>query len=620
MAHLVPDPAMTDSTLPTCRFQSFSEPSDPRLVAGRVAALRMALAAQGLDGFVIPRADEHQGEYVPAHMARLAWLTGFTGSAGNAIVLADKAALIVDGRYTIQSAEQTDTKVVTPVRMEETPLERWIEQNLPAGGKLGYDPWLHTVDGVAKLEKAAAAAGGSLIAISANPVDALWSDRPAAPSAPVKAHPADYAGEDSASKLDRIRKALTEAKVDALVVSDPHALAWAFNIRGGDVEHTPLPLGYAVVPREGRPTVFLAPEKITNEAGNAIGAVGDIAAPDALESQLKKLGAAKAKVRLDATTAASALAALIRDAGGTPDAGTDPIALMKARKNAAELNGARAAHLRDGAAMTNYLSWLAREAPKGGLTEIDAVAALEAERLKTGLLKDVSFTTIAGAGPNAALPHYRVSEATNRKLEPGIFLVDSGAQYEDGTTDITRTIVIGAPTAEMRDRYTRVLKGHVAISRLVFVKGTSGAQLDAFARLPLWQGGFDFDHGTGHGVGSYLSVHEGPQRLSKLGTTPLEPGMILSNEPGYYKQGEYGIRIENLIVVEERLIPGAERTIYGFETITWSPYERALIETALLDAGEIAWIDAYHATVWQKLSPLVEGEARAWLDKACQPL
>ncbi|QEL26826.1 aminopeptidase P family protein [Bosea sp. F3-2] len=611
---------MTESTLPTCRFQSFSEPSDPRLVAGRVSALRMALAAQGLDGFIIPRADEHQGEYVPAHMARLAWLTGFTGSAGNAIVLADKAALIVDGRYTIQSAAQTDTAVVTPVRMEETPLERWIEQNLPAGGKLGYDPWLHTVDGVAKLEKAAAAAGGSLVALAANPIDTLWADRPAAPSAPVKPHPADYAGEDSASKLDRIRKALAEAKVDALVVSDPHALAWVFNIRGGDVEHTPLPLGYAVVPREGRPTVFLAPEKITNEAGDAIGAVGEIAAPAALEEQLRKLGAAKAKVRLDATTAASALATLIAQAGGTPDAGSDPIALMKARKNAAELKGTRTAHLRDGAAMTNYLSWLAREAPKGNLTEIDAVAALEAERLRTGLLKDVSFTTIAGAGPNAALPHYRVSEATNRRLEPGIFLVDSGGQYEDGTTDITRTIVIGEPTAEMRDRYTRVLQGHVAISRLVFVKGTSGAQLDAFARLPLWQGGFDFDHGTGHGVGSYLSVHEGPQRLSKLGTTPLEPGMILSNEPGYYKQGEYGIRIENLIVVEERLIPGAERTIYGFETITWCPYERALIDTALLDAGEIAWIDAYHAKVWEKLSPLVEGEAKSWLEKACRPL
>jgi len=607
-------------TSPTCRFQTFSEPSDPTQVAGRVAALRQALAAQGLDGFIIPRADEHQGEYVPAHMARLAWLTGFTGSAGNAVVLADKAALIVDGRYTLQSAAQTDTAVVTPVKMEETPLDRWIERNLPLGGKLGYDPWLHTVDGVAKLEKAAAAAGGSLVALPANPIDAIWADRPAPPTAPVKAHAAAHAGEDTASKLDRIRKALSEAKVDALVVSDPHALAWVFNVRGGDVEHTPLPLGYAIVPREGRPTVFFAPEKITNEAGDAIGAVGEIAPPAALESQLKKLGAAKAKVRLDSTTAASALATLIADAGGTPDAGADPIALMKARKNAVELDGARTAHLRDGAAMARYLFWLAQEAPKGGITEIDAVAALEAERLKTGLLKDVSFTTIAGAGPNAALPHYRVSDASNRVLEPGIFLVDSGAQYEDGTTDITRTIVIGEPTAEMRDRYTRVLKGHVAISRLVFVKGTSGAQLDAFARLPLWQGGFDFDHGTGHGVGSYLSVHEGPQRLSKLGTTPLEPGMILSNEPGYYKEGHYGIRIENLIVVEERQIPGGERTIYGFETITWCPYERALIDKTMLDAGEIAWIDGYHAKVREKIGPLVEGEAKAWLDEACRPL
>ncbi len=611
---------MIESSSPTCRFQSFTEPSDPAQVSGRIAALHQALLALGLDGFVVPRADEHQGEYVPAHMARLAWLTGFTGSAGNAVVLADKAALIVDGRYTIQSAEQTDTRVVTPVRMEETPLDRWIERNLPAGGKLGYDPWLHTVDGVARLEKAAAAAGGSLVPVAKNPIDALWSDRPAPPAAPVKAHRADYAGEDAASKLARIQKALAEAKVDALIVSDPHALAWTFNVRGGDVEHTPLPLGYAIVPRTGRPTVFLSPEKITNEAGDAIGAVGEIAPPGDLERQIARLGAAGARVRLDAATAASALATLIRDAGGTPDVGADPIALMKARKNAAELAGSRAAHLRDGVAMANYLSWLAREAPKGGLTEIDAVAALENERLKTGLLKDVSFTTIAGAGPNAALPHYRVTAASNRPIEPGIFLVDSGGQYEDGTTDITRTIVVGEPTAEMRDRYTRVLKGHVAISRLVFVKGTSGAQLDAFARLPLWQGGFDFDHGTGHGVGSYLSVHEGPQRLSKLGTTPLEPGMILSNEPGYYKEGHYGIRIENLIVVEERHIPGAERTIYGFETITWCPYERALIDLNLLDDGEIAWIDDYHAKVWAKLSPQVEGEAKAWLEAACRPL
>ncbi|HEY5796218.1 MAG TPA: aminopeptidase P family protein [Bosea sp. (in: a-proteobacteria)] len=610
-------PALTH---PACRFQTFTEPSDPAQVAPRVAALRKALAQQGLAGFIVPRADEHQGEYVPAHMARLAWLTGFTGSAGNAIVLADKAALIVDGRYTIQSAEQTDPAVVTPTRMEEMPLDRWIEANLPAGGRLGYDPWLHTVDGVAKLEKAAAAAGGTLVAVSRNPIDAHWTDRPAPPAAPVKAHPLEFAGEATASKLARIQEALAKAKVDALVVSDPHALAWTFNIRGGDVEHTPLPLGYAIVPREGRPTVFLAPEKITNEAGDAIGAVGEIAPPAALETQLAALGAAGAKVRLDSTTAAAALATLIREAGGTPDAGADPIALMKARKNAAELAGTRAAHLRDGAAMVRFLTWLAREAPGGQLTEIDTVAALEAERAKTGLLKDVSFTTIAGAGPNAALPHYRVTEASNRRVEPGILLVDSGGQYEDGTTDITRTMAIGAPSDEMRDRYTRVLKGHVAISRAVFVKGTSGAQLDALARLPLWQAGLDFDHGTGHGVGSYLSVHEGPQRISKLGTTPLEPGMILSNEPGFYKQGEYGIRIENLIVVEERAIPGGDRTIYGFETITWCPYERALIELKLLDDGEIAWINAYHAQVWSNLAPLVEGEAKTWLEQTCLPL
>lgn len=611
---------MTESPSAACRFQSFSEPSDPSQVAPRIAALRAALASQGLAGFVVPRADEHQGEYVPAHMARLAWLTGFTGSAGTAVVLADKAALIVDGRYTIQSAAQTDTAIVTPTRMEETPLDKWVEANLPEGGKLGYDPWLHTVDGIAKLEKAAAAAGGTLVAVAPNPIDALWRYRPAPPTAAVRAHPAEYAGETSASKLARIQQELAKAKVDALVVSDPHALAWTFNIRGGDVEHTPLPLGYAIVPRQGRPTVFLAPEKVTNEAGDAIGALGEIAPPAALQSQLKALGAAKARVRLDSTTAAAALATLIRDAGGIPEAGADPVALMKARKNETELHGAREAHLRDGAAMARFLFWLACEAPKGGLTEIDAVAALEAERLKTGRLKDVSFTTIAGAGPNAALPHYRVTEASNRRIEPGIFLVDSGGQYEDGTTDITRTMAVGEPTAEMRDRYTRVLKGHIAISRVVFVKGTSGAQLDALARLPLWQAGLDFDHGTGHGVGSYLSVHEGPQRLSKLGTTPLEPGMILSNEPGYYKEGEYGIRIENLIVVEERPIPGGDRTIYGFETITFCPYERALIDLSLLDEGEIAWINAYHAQVWGNLAPLVEGEVKDWLEQACLPL
>ncbi|MEN5081144.1 aminopeptidase P family protein [Bosea sp. TWI1241] len=611
---------MSASPAPACRFQSFTDPCDPAQVAPRLAALRAALAGLGLDGFVVPRADEHQGEYVPAHMARLAWLTGFTGSAGNAVVLADKAALIVDGRYTIQSVAQTDTALVTPTRMEETPLGAWVEANLPAGGRLGYDPWLHTVDGLAKLEKAVEAAGGELVPTVLNPIDALWSDRPAPPVAPVTVHPRALAGEDAAAKLARIREALAREKVDALVLSDPHALAWTFNIRGGDVEHTPLPLGYAILPREGRPTVFLAPKKLGNEAGDAIGAVADIAAPEALAGRLKALGAEGATVLLDAATASAALASLIREAGGTPRAGTDPTALMKARKNETELAGARAAHLRDGAAMVRFLAWLSRTALAGGLTEIDAVAALEAERLRTGLLRDVSFTTIAGAGPNAALPHYRVTEASNRPIAPGIFLVDSGGQYEDGTTDITRTVAIGTPDAEMRDRFTRVLKGHVAISRAVFPKGTSGAQLDVLARLPLWQAGLDFDHGTGHGVGSYLSVHEGPQRLSKLGHTALEPGMILSNEPGYYKEGAYGIRTENLVVVEPRRVEGAEREMYGFETISWCPYDRALIDPALLDEGEIAWIDAYHAQVLAKLAPIVDGEAKAWLQESCRPL
>lgn len=603
-----------------CRFQSFDEPGDPATVAPRVAALRAELRRQQLDGFVIPRADEHQGEYVPRNAERLAWITGFSGSAGTAIVLARTAALVVDGRYTLQSAEQTDTAVVTPVRMEETPADAWIEANLPKGAVLGYDPWLHTVEGVRRLEKAVAAAGGSLRAVAQNPVDAIWNDRPPPPAAPVSLQPLAYAGEAAADKLARIQAALAGARVDALVVSDPHALAWAFNIRGGDVTNTPLPLGYGLIPAAGRPTVFLAPAKLPGEIRAALGALASLAGPEELPAALAGLGATGAKVRLDATSAAAAIAALIEEAGGRVDNGADPIALMKARKNAAELAGTRAAHLRDGAAMVRFLHWLALEAPKGRLTEIDAAARLEAERIATGALKDLSFTTISAAGPNAALPHYRVSNRSNRRLEQGIYLVDSGGQYQDGTTDITRTVAIGEPAAEMRDNFTRVLKGHIAISRAVFPRGVSGAQLDAFARAPLWEAGLDFDHGTGHGVGCYLSVHEGPQRLSKLGTTPLEPGMILSNEPGYYKPGAYGIRIENLVVVEQRRIAGAEREMHGFETITWCPYDSGLINLNLLEAGEIAWIDDYHGQVLERIGPLVEGADRAWLEAVTRPL
>ncbi len=608
------------SPLPRTRFQSFTDRDMRPQVSGRIAALRQELVRQQLDGFVVPRADEHQGEYVPRHAERLAWLTGFTGSAGSACVLADKAALIVDGRYTIQSHAQTDLAIVTPVKMEETPLNTWIAANLPKGAILGYDPWLQTTDGVRQLESAVKTAGGSLKAVTSNPVDAIWSDRPKPPSAPVTLYPEALAGESSTSKLARIANALKEARCDALVISDPHALAWTFNIRGGDVAHTPLPLGYAVITSEGPPKLLLDNAKLSAEVRATLAPLANIVEPSDLMAVLGALGQSGAKVRIDAASGASALGRQIEATGGSVDAGPDPTALMKARKNAVELTGARAAHLRDGAATVRFLSWLAVEAPKGLLTEVDAVGALEQERIATGLLKEISFGSISAAGPNAALPHYRVSSASNRRIEQGIYLIDSGGQYEDGTTDITRTLAIGTPTPEMTDRNTRVLKGHIAISRAVFPKGVSGAQLDSLARVPLWEAGLDFDHGTGHGVGSYLSVHEGPQRIAKTGTTPLEPGMILSNEPGYYKPDAYGIRIENLIVVEPRKIVGAEREMFGFETITWCPYDRALIDKALLTTDEIAWVDGYHATVLAKIGPLVEGDAMVWLTQACQPL
>ncbi|MFL4974797.1 MAG: aminopeptidase P family protein [Microvirga sp.] len=603
------------------RFQTFDDPADGAHSAARIAKLREELVRRGLDGFVVPRADEHQSEYVPANAERLPWLTGFTGSAGTAVVLADKAALVVDGRYTLQAAEQVDTAVVDVVPLADKTAEAWIGENLAAGATLAYDPWLHTAGGLKKLERAVAQAGAALVAVEMNLVDVIWLERPPPPKAPVRPHPAELAGETSAAKLARIREQLAKAKLDALVVSDPHNLAWTFNIRGGDVAHTPLPLGYAVIPADGRPTVFLDPAKVTNEAGAAIGAVADIARQETLPGALEALGSAKAKVRIDAESGAVALVRRIESAGGAADVGPDPISLMKAVKNAAEIAGTRAAHRRDGAAVTRFIAWLAREAPSGTLTEIEAVEKLEALRDETGLLRELAFSTISGSGPNGAIVHYRVTNRTNRALKPGeLFLLDSGAQYEDGTTDITRTVAVGRPSEEMRDRFTRVLKGHIAIARAVFPKGTSGAQIDALARQALWEAGLDFDHGTGHGVGSYLSVHEGPQRLSKLGTQPLEPGMILSNEPGYYKTGQYGIRIENLVLVARREIAGAEREMMGFETLTFAPIDRALIEATLLTADEREWLDAYHARVREVLTPELDEATRAWLVEATRAL
>jgi Xaa-Pro aminopeptidase len=599
------------------RFQTFDDPSH-RKGPERVAALRAALREAGVDGFVVPRADEHQSEYVPANAERLAWLTGFTGSAGTAIVLADRAALVVDGRYTLQAPEQVDTAVFTVVPLAQTSAEAWLSENLKADAVLGYDPWLHTPEGVARLERAAQKAGASLRALPANPVDAAWAGRPKPPAGPVEVHALEFAGETAADKLARIRTELETARCDALVISDPHNLAWTFNLRGADIGHTPLALGYALVPREGVARLFLGSPSVPAEVSEALAGLAEIAPRAGFEDALQ--GLSGRRVRLDGATAAEALKSRIEAAGGTADVGRDPVTAMKAVKNAVEIAGSRAAHRRDGAAFVRFLAWLDGRAAEG-LTEIAAVEALEGFRAEGGELRDVSFPTISGSGPNGAIVHYRVTRASDRAVRPGeLFLIDSGAQYRDGTTDITRTVAVGEPTPEMRDRFTRVLKGHVAIARAVFPKGTTGAQIDSFARLPLWQAGLDFDHGTGHGVGSFLSVHEGPQRIAKTGTVALEPGMILSNEPGYYKTGAYGIRIENLVLVEPRAIDGGERTMLGFETLTLAPYDARLIDVRLLDPAEIAWIDAYHARVRETLSPALDTEARAWLDRATAPL
>ena len=599
-------------------FQSFDETADPSQGAPRVAALRAELSRRGLSGFVVPRADQHQNEYVPKGAERLAWLTGFSGSAGTALVLPDLAAIFVDGRYTVQVRDQVDTAVFEPVSSTDTPPERWLETHLPAGAVLGYDPWLHTHGQVERLGRAVEAAGGRLAAVDGNPIDAIWADRPGPPVGPVVLHPDAAAGQERQDKIASVQAALGSA--DGLLVSDAHAVAWLLNIRGADVSYTPLPLSFAILPRSGRPTLFIDARKLSNSVRATLSDHVDIEEPDGLLSALDRFGQSGGKLRFDAATAPSRLVEVLRSAGGVPDVGTDPIALLKARKTPAEQAGSREAHLRDAVAFTRFLHWFDGEAPAGGLTEIAAVAALETFRRDTGRLKDLSFPTIAGFGPHAAIPHYRVTTASNLRIGPGIFLIDSGAQYEDGTTDITRTLVVGEPDTQMRRCFTLVLKGHIAVARAVFPQGTSGAQIDPFAREALWRAGLDFDHGTGHGVGSYLSVHEGPQRLSKLGTTPLAEGMMLSNEPGYYRAGHWGIRIENLILVEAREVPGGDRPSLGFETLTFAPIERRLIDPALLTADEIAWLDRYHGEVLAKVGPLLDAGVAAWLEAATRPL
>ena len=520
--------------------------------AERVARLRRELAARGLDGFVVPRSDEHQGEYVPPRGQRLAWLTGFTGSAGLAVVLRERAALFVDGRYTLQAAQQVDGNLFEIHHLIDEPPAQWIGAALTAGAVLGYDPWLHTPHEVERFRIAAEKAGAELRAVADNPLDRVWPGQPAAPLAPVVPHTEAFAGESAQAKRTRLARDLAEEGVAAAVLTMPKSIAWLLNIRGGDVPHTPLPLSFALLRNDATVTLFIDSRKLAPGLDRHLGNGVAIAAPDQLGPALDALAAEGGLVQADPASAASWIFDRLQVAGAKIHRAADPCVLPKACKNMVEVDGTRAAHRRDGAALTRFLAWLMQEAPKGGLCEIAASDRLEAFRREGEYFRDLSFPTISGAGSNGAIVHYRAMPETQKRLEPGtLYLLDSGAQYLDGTTDVTRTVAIGEPSAEMRDRFTRVLKGHIALALARFPKGTTGTQLDGFARRGLWQAGLDYDHGTGHGVGSYLGVHEGPQRISKAPSTqPLLPGMIVSNEPGYYKTGAYGIRIENLVLVQ----------------------------------------------------------------------
>ncbi len=591
--------------------------------ARRLRLLRERLAADGLDGFIVPRADEHQGEYVPMCGQRLAWLTGFTGSAGMAVVLKERAAVFVDGRYTLQAGSQVDTTAYEIRHLIEEPPATWLTGAAKKGETVGYDPWLHTPQEVERLRAGVERAGAILRAVDKNPLDQVWQGRPATPLAPVFAQADAFAGESAADKRARLGKALADNGAAATVLTMPESIAWLLNIRGGDVPHTPLPLSFAILKADGAVTLFIDRRKLIPGLERHLGNGVTIEAPVLLGAALDAL-ARQGPVQVDPASAPSWVFDRLAASGAQIVRAADPCMLPKACKNAVELAGTRAAHRRDGAAVTRFLAWLARTAPLGDLTEIAASDRLEAFRKEGDYFRDLSFPTISGAGSNGAIVHYRATPETEKVLEPGmLYLLDSGAQYLDGTTDITRTIAIGKPSDEMRENFTRVLRGHIALARARFPKGTTGSQLDSFARRALWEGGLDYDHGTGHGVGSYLSVHEGPQRISKAANTqPLLPGMIVSNEPGYYKTGAYGIRIENLIVVqpEEELSKEAGREMLSFETITLAPIDRNLVVAERLDYYEKLWFNAYHARVRETIGPLVDAETARWLEQATAPI
>jgi len=596
---------------------------DAETTGDPIALLRDELTARGIDGFVVPRADEHQGEYVPLFAARLAWISGFTGSAGSAIILADQAALFVDGRYTLQAATEVAGRPIEVIHLADQTPDAWLAQTLQSGQKLGFDPKLHTRAGAKRLATACAKAGAELVPVTPNPLDAVWATQPPPPISPVVAHDIAFSGQSAADKRTALADELAKQGVDATVISTPDSIAWLLNLRGGDVGYSPLPLSFAVLKKDAAVDLFVDPRKLDPGLDRHLGNGVAVHPPEALGPALEALGANDAKVQADPASASEWIFQTLESGGARIAEAKDPCALPKAIKNQTELDGTRAAHRRDGVALTKFLRWLDTTAADGSCTEIQAADQLEDCRRAGDHFRGLSFPTISGAGPNGAIVHYRVSPETDRALEPGsLYLVDSGAQYLDGTTDVTRTVAIGTPSDEMRDRFTRVLKGHIAIATARFPVGTTGSQLDTLARYALWQAGLDYDHGTGHGVGSYLGVHEGPQRISKAGgDVALKPGMIVSNEPGYYKTDGYGIRIENLVTVVACDRPaGGERDLLAFETLTQAPIDRALVDTSLLTNEEIAWLNAYHADVRTLLTPLVDGGEAAWLATATAPL
>lgn len=604
-------------------FQTFDSPSDPVTGDARLIRLRTKMAEHGIDALLVPHADEFRNEYLPPNAERLAWISGFTGSAGEALILSDRAVIFVDGRYTLQAGQQTDSGQWEIESLIDNPPHKWIAPNLAGGVTVGFDSALHTANEVEKLEKALSKTGGSIQAIDSNLVDAIWDDRPAPPSGKVAIHDFELAGRTTAQKMADIDEAMTEHDADLCILTDPSSISWLFNIRGADVAHTPLVLARAILRRDGEPLLHIDDAKLDIETRAFLTQVAQLRDPDDFASDIAKL-AIDARVMIDPDRTAYSINLIVEEAGGTVIKAKDPVLLPRAIKNEAEIEGSRNAHLRDGAAMVTFLAWI-DDQPPGSIDEITVARKLEdTRRAMAGNfpLRDISFDTISGSGPNGAIVHYRVTEDTNRILGDGeLYLSDSGGQYGDGTTDITRTVVIGQPNREQRRAFTLVLKGHIGIATARFPKGTRGMDIDVLARIALWRHGLDYAHGTGHGVGAYLSVHEGPQNISRRGTQELLPGMIVSNEPGYYRTGEFGIRIENLVLVREAAeINGGDTPMLGFETLTLSPIDHRLIDATMLTDDELHWLNAYHGWVRRELTPMVSKDIADWLRRATEPM